>query len=158
MPKQLPIIINPNPLLRKKSLEVSLEKINNQEFQELLLDIEETMTKKDGAGLAAPQVGKNIRALAILHGKKVVLMINPQITKKSWARKIDEEGCLSVLDDNGEIIYGLVERHKKINCVYWDKTGKKKKIKAENMLARIIQHEIDHLDGILFIDKLAKKK
>lgn len=157
MPKQLPIITNPNPILRKKSLEISADKINSREFQELLLDMEETMIKKDGAGLAAPQIGQNIRALVISDGKKIIFLINPQITKKSWAREIAEEGCLSVLNDQGEIIYALVERHKKINCVYWNKKGFKTKLKADKMLARVIQHEIDHLDGILFIDKIAKK-
>ncbi|MFA6994966.1 MAG: peptide deformylase [Patescibacteria group bacterium] len=157
MPKQLPIITNPNPILRKKSLEISADKINSREFQELLLDMEETMIKKDGAGLAAPQIGQNIRALVVSDGKKTLFLINPQITKKSWAREIAEEGCLSVLNDQGEIIYALVERYKKINCVYWNKKGLKTKLKADKMLARVIQHEVDHLDGILFIDKIAKK-
>lgn len=124
-------------------------------MQDFLLDLEETMKKKDGAGLAAPQVGKNIRICVIQDEKRSFFMINPQITKKSWARETAEEGCLSVLNEQGEIIYALVERHKKVNCVYLDKQGKIKKIKAEKMLARVIQHEIDHLDGILFIDKIA---
>ncbi len=156
MSKPLTIIIHPNPILRKKSLEIPATDINNPKLQELFTNIEETMTQKDGAGLAAPQVGKNIRALALLNGKKIMFLINPQITKKSWAKDVKEEGCLSVLDNKGKIIYGLVERHKRINCIYLDKHGNKKKIKAEKTLARIIQHEIDHLDGILFIDKLVE--
>jgi len=157
MPKQLPILINPNPTLRKKSLEILTKDFSDKEFQELLLNMEETMIKKDGAGLAAPQVGKSIRLIVISHKKKTLFLINPEITKKSWARETAEEGCLSVLNEQGEIIYALVERHKKVNCVYQDYKGNKKKIKAENMLARVIQHEIDHLDGILFIDKIVKK-
>jgi len=158
MSKQLPIIINPNPILRKESLKISLETIGSKKFQELLLNMEKTMLGKDGAGLAAPQVGKNIRAITINHGKRTMFLINPQITKKSWAREVAEEGCLSVLNVESELIYGLVERHKKINCIYLDKKGNKKKIKAEKILARVIQHEIDHLNGILFIDKLVKNK
>lgn len=154
MPKQLAILINPNPILRKKSTEIPLEKLKNPKFRELLLDMKETMLGKDGAGLAAPQVGENIRVVVINHEKKIYFLINPQITKKSWAREIAEEGCLSVLNKEGEIIYAPVERYKKVNCVYLDEKGNRKKINAASILARVIQHEIDHLDGILFIDKI----
>lgn len=158
MAKELPILIHPNPLLRKKSQEVSASEITHKEFQKLLLDMEETMMKKDGAGLAAPQIGRNIRVVVIRHEDKTIFLINPKITKKSWAREIEEEGCLSVLNNQGEIIYAPVERYKKVNCVYLDKKGNKQKISAEKILARVIQHETDHLDGILFIDKLVKQK
>jgi len=155
MPKQLPILINPNPILRKISDKIDPEEISHPDFQELLADIKETMLKKDGAGLAAPQIGKNIRLVVIHHDNKIYFLINPKITKKSWAREIEEEGCLSVLNKEGGIIYGRVERHKKVNCVYLDEKGKPKKISADKIMSRVIQHEIDHLDGILFIDKLA---
>ncbi len=158
MPKQLPIILHPNSLLRQKSVEVDLEMIKSPEFQGLLLDMEETMKKKDGAGLAAPQIAKNIRVIVIFHDEKTIFLINPKITSKSWAREIEEEGCLSVLNDKGEIIYAPVERHKKVSCVYLDAQGAKQKIRAEKILARIIQHEVDHLDGILFIDRIVKNK
>ncbi len=158
MPKQLKILLNPNPTLRKKSLALETTEILKPEFQSLLTDMAETMTKKDGAGLAAPQIGKNIRVVVIHHDNKTLFLINPQITKKSWAKEIEEEGCLSVLDDKGEIIYAPVERHKKVNCLYFDAKGQKQKIQAEKLLARVIQHEVDHLDGILFIDKIAKIK
>jgi len=118
MPKQLPILINPNPTLRKKSLEILTKDFSDKEFQELLLNMEETMIKKDGAGLAAPQVGKSIRLIVISHKKKTLFLINPEITKKSWARETAEEGCLSVLNEQREIIYALVERHKIFNFVY----------------------------------------
>jgi peptide deformylase len=85
-------------------------------------------------------------------------MINPKIIKRSWAREVEEEGCLSVLNKKGEIVYGPVARHKKITCVYEDEKGNIKKISAEKLLARVVQHEIDHLDGILFIDKIANGK
>jgi peptide deformylase len=156
MPKQLPVLIHPNPILRKKSVALTPAELASPKIQKLLLDLEETMKKKDGAGLAAPQVGENIRICVVQDEKRTIFMVNPQITKKSWARETEEEGCLSVLNDQGEIIYALVERHKKISCVYLDQNGQLKKIKSEHMLARAIQHEIDHLDGILFIDKIAK--
>ncbi len=154
MPKQLKIITHPNPILRKQSTPLDPEEIAKADFQTLLADMEETMIKKDGAGLAAPQIGKNIRTIVVHHEGQNIFLINPQITKRSWAREIEEEGCLSVLNEKGEIIYAPVERYKKINCIYFDKKGDKKKISAEKMLARVIQHEIDHLDGILFIDKI----
>lgn len=157
MPKQLDIIINPHPILRKISEEIKKEELSTKAMEEFLLDMEETMRKKDGAGLAAPQVGKNIR-LIVVNGEndKTMFLINPKITKRSWAKEIEEEGCLSVLNEKGEIIYGPVSRHKKINCVYLDRKGNKKTLAAQKLLARVIQHEIDHLDGILFIDRLEK--
>lgn len=158
MPKQLEILLNPNPILRQKSIPVATEDILKPEFQILLADMKETMLKKDGAGLAAPQIGKNIRAIVIQHDDNIFFLINPIITKKSWAKETEEEGCLSVLNKKGEIIYAPVERHKKINCVYLNEKGEKKKISVEKLFARIVQHETDHLDGILFIDKIVKIK
>ena len=157
MPKVLPIITNPNPILRKKSVEVKAAELKQKKLQQLIFDMEKTMLDKDGAGLAAPQVGHNIRLLVMRHGDEAYIMINPKITKKSWAKEVDEEGCLSVLDDKGQILYAPVSRHKKINCLYMDAAGKKQKIIAEDLLARIIQHETDHLNGILFIDHLSDK-
>lgn len=154
MPKQLSIIINPNPILRKISQAVNPDDILQTDFQSFLKDMAETMLKKDGAGLAAPQVGQNIRVVVISHNDQVVYLINPQITKKSWAKEVEEEGCLSVLNKKGEIIYAPVARHKKINCIYLNEKGEKKKLAAEKLLARVIQHELDHLNGILFIDRL----
>lgn len=154
MKKQLDILINPHPLLRKKSIAIDLMRLKDKKFQDFLEDLEETMIKKDGAGLAAPQTGNNIRVVVINYNNRNIFLINPEITKKSWARETEEEGCLSVLDEHGEIVYAPVERHKKINCLYYDRQGKKQKINAEKMLARVIQHEVDHLDGILFIDRL----
>lgn len=158
MPKQLEILLSPNPTLRKKSVPIEASDILKPEFQSFLADMKLTMIKKDGAGLAAPQIGKNIRVIVIQHDDNIFFLINPVITKKSWAREIEEEGCLSVLNKKGEIIYAPVERHKKINCIYLNEKGEKKKISVEKLFARIIQHETDHLDGILFIDKIAKIK
>ena len=148
MPKTLPILINPNPILRKKSTQIRRDEIKTKEFQRLCLDMAKTMEEKDGAGLAAPQIGKNIRLVAVKTEDDAVCMINPKIIKKSWAKELGEEGCLSVPD-----VFGRVKRHKKINCKFLDKKGKEIKIEAEGLMARVIQHEIDHLDGVLFIDK-----
>lgn len=154
MPKELDIIYHPHPLLRKKSEELDLSLLKDPEFKKWLKDLELTMLKKDGAGLAAPQVGKNIRVFVVANEKKSLFLINPRITKKSWGKTIDEEGCLSVVDEKGELIFGRVARHKKINISFYNEKGNLKKISVDKFLARVIQHENDHLDGILFVDKL----
>ncbi len=144
--KTLPIITNPNPILRKKSVEI--KQIQAKQFQQLCLDMAKTMREKDGVGLAAPQIGQNIRLIVVNTKGGAVCMINPKITKKSLTKEWGEEGCLSIPD-----VFGKVKRHKKINCKYLDKNNKEKKIQAQGLMARVIQHEIDHLDGVLFIDK-----
>ena len=158
MSKILPIITHPDPILRKVSLEIKADDICSPAVQNFLKDMEETMKKNDGAGLAAPQVAKNVRIIVVGYNDKTYFLINPRITKKSWAKETEEEGCLSVLNEKGEIIYAPVERHKKISCIYFDEKGQIKKIAAERVLARVLQHEIDHLDGILFIDRIKPGK
>lgn len=148
MTKNLKIITDPNPKLRKVSQEVDVKSIKDPKMQGFFKDLEKTMLENDGVGLASPQVAENIRVIVIKDGERTLCLINPQITKRSWAKEWGEEGCLSVPG-----YYGQVRRNKRINCVYKDKKGNKKRIKAEGFLARVIQHEIDHLDGILFTDK-----
>lgn len=142
----LKIITNPNPILREKSQVVS--NVFNTEIQELVSQMIETMLAKDGVGLAAPQIGKNICLTVINHKDNVLVIFNPQITKKSWLKEWDEEGCLSVPGKFGE-----VKRHRKMKINFTDKEGQKQVLEAKGLLARVIQHEIDHLNGILFIDK-----
>lgn len=163
MSRLLSILIHPNPILRNKSEEINEKEISSHEFQELCLNMAKTMQEKKGAGLAAPQVNKNIRLIVInvreaeqRIGKKIldniksgtICLINPKITKKSWAKEWGEEGCLSLPE-----VFGQVKRHKKIKCKYFNNQGKLHMVDAEGLLARVIQHEVDHLDGILFIDK-----
>jgi peptide deformylase len=148
MSKLLTIITNPNPLLRKKSKIITADDLKTNELQELVLNMEKTMKERDGVGLAAPQVGKNIRIIVVNTKDGVLAMVNPKILKKSLLKEFGEEGCLSVPG-----IFGQVKRHKKLTCSYLDKNGTKKTVNAEGLFARVIQHEIDHLDGILFIDK-----
>jgi peptide deformylase len=142
----LKIITAPNSRLRKKSKEISLKEI--PDFSKLISALEKTMMATDGAGLAAPQIGKNIR-LAVINSKDgPICLINPKINRKSWAKEFGQEGCLSIPG-----VFGKVKRHKKITLTYYDRSGIKIKQTAEGLMARVMQHEIDHLDGILFIDK-----
>ncbi|MFA5318477.1 MAG: peptide deformylase [Patescibacteria group bacterium] len=143
------IITHPNPILRKKSAKI--EKIDNK-IKRLVLDMEKTMLEKDGVGLAAPQVEENIRLIVINTKDGPIHLINPKITTKSWRKELGEEGCLSIPE-----IYGQVKRHKTIRVIYYNKNNDQIKIRAEGLLARVIQHEIDHLNGILFTDYLQKK-
>lgn len=107
-----------------------------------------TMVKTAGVGLAAPQIGKNIR-LAVINSKDgAFCLINPKFTKKSWARELAQEGCLSLPG-----VFGKVKRHKKVSLTYYNQDGKKNKLTAAGLMARVIQHEVDHLDGILFTDR-----
>ena len=112
----------------------------------LLDDMAETMYKHEGVGIAAPQVGIPIRAIVVDVGKKRFDIINPVITERVGTI-VDSEGCLSFPG-----VYGEVERAEKVRVEYLNRYGKKKFIEAEGLLARCLQHEVDHLDGHLFIE------
>ncbi|MFA6524840.1 MAG: peptide deformylase [Patescibacteria group bacterium] len=146
----LPVVTEPNPILRKKA-----ETINNplsSAVQELIPKLTETMIQEDGIGIAAPQVGESIQMIIINQKDSPMVMINPRIITKSIRTEIAEEGCLSVPG-----IFGMVKRSKKVKVNAIDGLGKPFTIKAEGLFARVIQHEIDHLNGILFIDKMVKQ-
>ena len=143
----LNIITNPNPILRKKSQPI--KDVSASELQALIPEMTETMLKKDGVGLAAPQIGQNIRLIVIRYKDDNLAMINPKIIRKSLIKEWDEEGCLSFPN-----LFGDVKRCKKVTVKYLDSSGKEQKLSGEGFLARVIQHEVDHLDGILFVDKV----
>jgi peptide deformylase len=148
MSRILPIKIYSCPILRQKSKELRAEELQNKEIKQLLLDMAKTMVERDGVGLAAPQVGHGIRVVVINTADNVVFLINPRILRKSWRQEIEEEGCLSVPQ-----VFGLVKRSIRVKVVALDQNGRKIKFKASGLFARVIQHEVDHLDGVLFIDK-----
>jgi peptide deformylase len=148
MAKILPIIIAPNKILREKSKDINPEDLKKAEMKELLLDMEKTMLQEDGLGLAAPQIGKNLNIFVLNNKGNTLYIINPKISKRSWAKVVDQEGCLSIPNTFGDVL-----RHKKINISYIDEKGKKQKLSSSNLLARIIQHEYDHISGVLFTDK-----
>lgn len=120
------------------------------------------MYSNDGVGLAAPQIGKNIRVIATTQREKKsdknkligeTIMINPVITDTSKEMITAEEACLSVPD-----VFGFVRRHKSVTVEFLDHKGHKQTKKLKDFNATIIQHEIDHLDGVLFVDKMVKEK
>jgi peptide deformylase len=147
----LKIITYENPILHQKAKAISKEEIKSARIQALAKEMIETMIKSDGVGLAAPQINESICVIVIKNFGKPVVMINPEIYKKSWRKEESEEGCLSIPG-----FYCQVRRHKKINVRALDINGEKIDFQAEDMFARIIQHEIDHLKGILITD--ANKK
>ena len=116
----LKIITQPSPILRKKSVEINPKIAKTREFKTLISAMAKTMIKTDGVGLAAPQIGKNIRLVVINSKNGVLCLINPKLTKKSWARELGQEGCLSIPG-----IFGVVKRHKKVSLTYYDQDGKK---------------------------------
>lgn len=147
----LTILTNPNPTLRKISQPVETAEILRPDFQKLIDEMIETMVKADGVGLAAPQVGVNQRLIIVQTKNGPEAFINPKIFSVSLRQAVGEEGCLSVPG-----VWGLVKRHKKVKLKAFNRNGKKIVIKADGMPAVAFQHEIDHLDGVLFIDKVEK--
>ena len=149
------ILTEPNKILRQQSLPV--EKVDG-ELQKLIDDMLETMYAAPGIGLAAIQVGvpKRVIVLDIAskdEAKNPMCFINPEIIEKSEINSTYEEGCLSVPGQ-----FAAIDRPSKCYLKYLDYYGQPKELKAEGMLATCIQHEMDHLEGILFIDYLSKLK
>lgn len=133
-----------DPVLKKTC--VPVDKINKR-LRKLLDDMAETMYASEGVGIAAPQVGESIRVAVVDVDKKNRYdLINPVITYREGS-VVDNEGCLSCPN-----LFGDVERAEKIRVEYTNRFGKKKTLEADGLLARCIQHELDHLDGRLFID------
>lgn len=118
----------------------------DKKIRTLLDDMAETMYKADGVGLAAPQIGESIQVVVIDVGEGLLELVNPEIVRME-GEAIDVEGCLSVPQ-----IYGDVKRAAKVSVKYLNRQGKNHRITATGLLARCLQHEIDHLHGRLFID------
>lgn len=145
------VLTNPNTELRKKSEELSVDKINTEETNTLIQDMIETMILEKGVGIAAPQMGIHKRIIIVDIGNGPQAIINPKIVSKSFSKVDSEEGCLSVPG-----VYGIVERHKKVKVKAYTQEGKKITIKTDGFPSIVLQHEIDHLNGILFIDKVTR--
>jgi peptide deformylase len=117
----------------------------------------ETMRAAPGIGLAAPQVGQLRRACVIDLGKQgdgqPLFLINPELTWRSDEIVVEEEGCLSLPEQ-----FGQVARAERVRVRFWDRTGAQQEVEGQGLLARCLQHEIDHLDGVLFVDHLSALK
>ena len=150
-----PIIIAPDPRLKKKCAPV--EQVDDA-VAALMADMLETMYLAPGIGLAAPQVGVTKRVIVVdASGKEEdpnpIKMANPELLLASEELWTYEEGCLSLPDH-----YAEVERPAKIKVAYLDENNERQKLEAEELLATCIQHEMDHLDGMLFVDHLSALK
>ncbi|MDQ0420047.1 peptide deformylase [Peteryoungia aggregata LMG 23059] len=150
-----PLIILPDPLLRQVS--APIERVD-AELEQFIDDMLETMYEAPGIGLAAIQVGVPRRLLVIDlskedEGRKPLVFINPEILKSSDERSVYEEGCLSIPD-----YYAEVERPAAITVKSIGRDGKEQLTEADGLLATCLQHEIDHLNGVLFIDHISRLK
>lgn len=142
----LPIIVHPDPVLRRKAKRVSHV---DEPLNRLIDDMIETMYDASGVGLAAPQVGISLRIAVIgMPEEEVIVLVNPEMVKKSGERTVTE-GCLSIPGYIGEI-----KRAQKVTVKALDRNGKAFRIKADELLAEALEHEIDHLNGVLYIDHL----
>ena len=154
------IVTLPEPVLKRKARAVTKF---DKDLQTLLEDMVETMRDAPGVGLAAPQIGLSERIIVVEYyqreedeeneeaPKKVWAMINPEIVKSSEETLLGVEGCLSIPG-----LVGEVERHAAVQVRGLNRHGKPMKVKAEGWLARIFQHEIDHLNGVLFTERATR--
>ena len=134
-----------DPVLREKCQPIETF---DRKLRLLLNNMADTMYKADGVGLAAPQIGLSIAVVVIDVGEGIIEMINPKIIEREGTIE-DTEGCLSVPG-----VYGTVERSARVVAEFQNRYGKKRTIEGTELLARAIQHELDHLEGVLFTDKV----
>lgn len=145
----LPLIIAPDPILRTKAQPVELPP--QPKVIELADKMIAAMLHYHGLGLAAPQIGQSLRLIVIATPTHATAYLNPEILKLSW-RKVDmEEGCLSLPG-----LFGLVRRPSRVLARYATLLGETQETWLEGLIARVFQHEVDHLNGILFIDRKPK--
>ncbi len=164
------IIQKENPLLREKAKEVNIEDIKSRKIETIIRRMEKALDKEDdGIAIAAPQIGESLRIFVVskkvfeimdeekdptikMSGEKEeyknLIFINPEIIKTSKEQMLVEEGCLSV-----RWLYGQVKRAKKVLVRAYNEEGRAFTFGASGLMAQVFQHEIDHLEGVLFIDK-----
>jgi peptide deformylase len=152
---KLDILVAPDPRLKLTSQSVP---VVDDGIRRLMDDMLETMYAAPGIGLAAPQVGKPVRVIVVDIANEgedphPYRMVNPQIVSASQEMRVTNEGCLSVPD-----FYADVERADRITVKYQNEHGEEKMLEADGMLATCIAHEIEHLDGVLFVDHLSMVK
>ncbi|MBU4422083.1 peptide deformylase [Patescibacteria group bacterium] len=146
------IITYPNNLLRQKSTAIKTDEFSSPKIKKLIADMRHSIKEAGGVGLAAVQIGILKRIILVEIGEEINVYINPKITKRSLKKIAIEEGCLSVPGKNG-----YVKRSQKITIKALNEKGDVVKMNLEDIPAIIFQHEVDHLDGILFIDKIVNE-
>lgn len=145
----LPIVKHPTPSLHQRSVELTTAELLHSQTQTFIDNLLDSLkAEKSGVGIAAPQVSVNKRIMVVDHDGERKVYVNPRITSTSSQTVESEEGCLSVPG-----VWGIVRRFKKVHVKALNREGKKIELKAAGFDAIIFQHEIDHLDGILFIDR-----
>lgn len=155
MPKRVPVVMNiiqfPDARLKTVSMPVVADIVNDEPLQNLMDDMVATMMRARAAGLAAIQVGVALRVLVVVDDEgNPHKVINPTITAVSQETETTKEGCLSFLG-----LFINVKRPREVVVSYTDERGERKTLKGSNQLARAIQHEIDHLDGKTFLDRVS---
>lgn len=147
----LTVLHEPNPELRIVSAMVTDMEIRDAKTQTIIDELMVTMIDENGVGIAAPQVGVHQRIIIVETANGIVPYINPEITSRSVRIVSSIEGCLSVPG-----VSGVVKRHSSVKVKAKNRDGENVEVKANGLLAIIFQHEIDHLDGVLFIDRATK--
>ncbi len=153
-----------HPLLRKIALDVAPDKIRSEAIQDIITDMIDTLEETGGIGLAAPQIGESLRMVIInipegsssygeIKGVPLSIFINPIITTIGLEEQAHWEGCLSVPG-----LRGLVSRPQHLTVNYLNENQEQKEIEVKGFLATVLQHECDHLDGTLYIDRLVDSK
>ena len=156
----LPLVTTDNPVLRRMA--DPIKEFDDPVLQKLIDDMIPTMYERDGIGLAAPQINYSLQLAVIVPDptrfqdfkdkkEEAIVIINPRIEKHSLRKESQEEGCLSVPK-----YFGPVKRWKSVTVSFYDRNGAKQVMKSSGLLAKVFQHEIDHLKGVLFIDKASR--
>jgi len=145
------ITVEGDPILRARAKEVPPASFGTPELERLIDDLIETMRSAKGVGIAAPQIGVGQRVFIVDSSDGPVALVNPVIVGHSSKTTTEEEGCLSVPG-----VWGQVPRYRSVDVEARAKDGGKLKFTADGYFARVVQHEHDHLEGILFIDRLNK--
>lgn len=143
------VIQEPAPVLRRKS--EKFEKIGSSEAKKLVSEMLETMKEKRGVGIAAPQINEGVQAIIVDTADGPLALYNPKLLKASKKKESGEEGCLSVAG-----VYGIVPRFSSVEVEAQNEKAETIRIKADGFFARVLQHEIDHINGVLFIDRATR--
>ena len=148
---KIQVLTYPNKALRNMSQIVEIDEINNETTLNLISDLKETMEEENGVGIAAPQIGTQKQIIIIETESGPKAFFNPKVIKHSLRKVESEEGCLSVPG-----VFGIVRRYRSVTVQAYDEEAQEVTIEVKGFPAIVFQHEIDHLSGILFIDKVVR--